>query len=237
MPATAPEVILIESRKNRITGRITGPSWLPEDLQLIQGDLNPLSGDTGHQQKLSAAIEVTSPEGRKLLRRLLEVSDVFVSSLSAPTLPKWGPTYEELSKVNPGIIYLSVPGFGNTPGPYYESVTYGPALAAMAGLEGITGWPDRPASGIGPISLPDWTGAHHLAIAVVSALLHRQKTGVGQYIDMSQFEVAISCFRLHHPPVRGQQRGGRPQRQPEPRCRAPWRVPVPWPRAVGRHRR
>ena len=188
------EVILIESRKNRITGRITGPSWLPEDLQLIQGDLNPLSGDTGHQQKLSAAIEVTSPEGRKLLRRLLEVSDVFVSSLSAPTLPKWGPTYEELSKVNPGIIYLSVPGFGNTPGPYYESVTYGPALAAMAGLEGITGWPDRPASGIGPISLPDWTGAHHLAIAVVSALLHRQKTGVGQYIDMSQFEVAISCF-------------------------------------------
>ena len=188
------EVILIESRKNRIMGRITGPTWLPEDLQLIQGDLNALSADGGHQQKLSVGIEVTTPKGRELLRRLLEVTDVFVSSLSAPTLPKWGPTYEEASKVNPGIIYLSVPGFGNTAGPYYDSVTYGPALAAMAGLEGVTGWPDRPASGIGPISMPDWTGAHHVAIAVMAALLQRQKTGRGQYIDMSQFEVATSCF-------------------------------------------
>lgn len=188
------EVILIESRKNRIMGRITGPAWLPEDLQLIQGDLNALSADGGHQQKFSVGIEVTAPKGRDLLRRLLEKTDVFVSSLSAPTLPKWGPTYEEVSKINPGIVYLSVPGFGNTPGPYYDSVTYGPALAAMAGLEAVTGWPDRPASGIGPISLPDWTGAHHLAIAVMAALLQRQKTGKGQYIDMSQFEVATSCF-------------------------------------------
>jgi len=85
-------------------------------------------------------------------------------------------------------------GFGNTPGPYREYRAWGPNLTALAGVDHLTGWPDRPASGLGSIALPDYLNGLHAFYIVLAALCFRDVTGEGQYIDMSQFEVTVGAL-------------------------------------------
>jgi CoA:oxalate CoA-transferase len=100
--------------------------------------------------------------------------------------------YEEVRKVNPRIIYASISGFGQT-GPLRNKGAYDAVVQAMGGLAGVTGFPDRPPVKTGP-SIGDANAGIHAAFGIATALFHRQKTGEGQYIDVSMMDALFSVL-------------------------------------------
>lgn len=188
------DVIKIETLRRPDTIRLFPSPWVSPQLdERIRGDISPMWNEF-NAEKRSAAIDLKASESRPLIKRLLKKSDVFLINFSAPTASKWQLTYEDVLPINPAIIYLSLPAFGNTPGPYYEYRAWGPNLAGLAGLDYLTGWPDRPPSGIGSVALSDYTNGLHALFAILTALDYRDATGSGQYIDMSQYEATIACL-------------------------------------------
>jgi crotonobetainyl-CoA:carnitine CoA-transferase CaiB-like acyl-CoA transferase len=147
-----------------------------------------------NSNKRSVGVDLTTDEGRELVRRMYEVADVVVSNMSAPVLPDLGLGYDVARERNAGIIFCSLPGFGNTPSRYFDYRSYGPNLGPLCGLDDLTGWPDRAPSGIGSCSYPDYVAASHAALAILTALLDRDVSGEGQFIDISQFESTVSVI-------------------------------------------
>ncbi len=188
------EVIKIEASRRPDSIRLYPSSWVPEDYgQRVRSDTGPMWTEF-NAGKLSAAIDVTRSEGLDIVRRLITQTDVFLVNFSAPTVAKWGLDYEAAREIKPDIVYISLPGFGNVPGPYRDYRVWGPNLGPLAGIDHLTGWPDRPASGIASISYPDYTNGFHAFFAVLCALDYRARTGTGQYIDMSQYEATAGCL-------------------------------------------
>ena len=139
--------------------------------------------------KYGAAFNMATPEGRKLAHEVVEWADVVIESFTPGTMKRLGLDYETLSKTKPGLIMLSACLYGQT-GPWAPFAGYGPHGAAMSGLHGITGWPDRaPCGPVGPYS--DVIAPHFGVAALAAAILERRKTGLGQHIDVSQVEAAI----------------------------------------------
>mgnify|MGYP001369172313 FL=1 len=194
LAALGAEVLKIESWRNPDAVRLLGAGWLPPETDMrVRGDTGPFVGDW-NAGKRSVGINTGSPEGRDLILRLAAQADVLLANLAAPVLPAVGLGYEDVRAAKPDIIYLSMPGFGNTPSRYYDFRAWGPNQAPLAGLDHMTGWPDRPPSGIGSFSYPDYTNGAHAAVAITAALLHRDLTGEGQFIDMSQYENTVACI-------------------------------------------
>lgn len=188
------EVIKIESVRKPDTIRLFPAAWASAQVDpALLGDTGPMWSDF-NAGKLSAAIEITTPEGMAIVKKLLEHADIFLVNFSAPTVERWGLDYESVRGIRPSILYISLPGFGSTPGPYYDYKVWGPNLSALSGLDHLTGWPDRPASGIGSIAYSDYSNGFHAFFAVLCALEHRDATGEGQYIDMSQYEATVACL-------------------------------------------
>lgn len=139
--------------------------------------------------KYGAAFNMGTPEGKRLAREVVEWADVVVESFTPGTMKRLGLDYETLSKTKPELIMLSACLYGQT-GPWAPFAGYGPHGAAMSGLHGITGWPDRaPCGPVGPYS--DVIAPHFGVAALAAAILERRKTGLGQHIDVSQVEAAI----------------------------------------------
>ena len=109
-------------------------------------------------------------------------------------LEKWGFGYEEMKAIKPDIIYVSNCGFGHV-GPYSDFRTWGPIVQAVSGLTFSSGLPGLPPAGWG-YSFMDHTGAYYMAMAILLAMLHRQRTGEGQWVDLACTESALS---LHGP--------------------------------------
>jgi benzylsuccinate CoA-transferase BbsF subunit len=185
------EVIKIESRA---AGRGIGnrpPAWAPPDLGLAATDLGA-GNNTFNSEKTSLGLELKTPEGQALLDRLLVVSDVFLTNLSAPALATLGLDRGRVRAASPNILYVSMTGFGDSPGPYRWYRAWGPNLSALAGLDELTGTPDRPPV-MPPVPLPDYLGAFHAVVAVLAALDYRQATGVAQEIDLSQLDGCVAA--------------------------------------------
>ncbi|MCP5029201.1 MAG: hypothetical protein GY929_23245, partial [Actinomycetia bacterium] len=103
--------------------------------------------------------------------------------------------YESVAAVKPDIIYVQLPGFGSDPTkPYYPFVAWGPNQAPLVGLEELTGHGGREPSGISTLSIPDYTSALHATTAVLCGLEHRDRTGEGVHVDVSQFETTIGLL-------------------------------------------
>ncbi len=143
-----------------------------------------------NRNKLHVGIDVRTPDGKELFLRLAEKADVVVENLRAGTMDRWGLGYRQLSERNPRIVYAANSGFGQW-GPYSKGrASYDATAQALSGMSAITGFPDRPPVKAG-FWVGDYTGSLHSAIAVLVALLAREKTGEGQLIDLSQAEALI----------------------------------------------
>ncbi len=142
--------------------------------------------------KLSISLNMKTPQGIGIAQRLVAVSDVVAENFSGRVMPSWGLDYDSIRPINPSIIMLSMSGFGRT-GPWKDRVSYGQTLQAWSGFTQLTGFTDADPSG--PASAySDAVGGMAGAQAVLLALIHRSRTGRGQWLDVSQFESLSSLL-------------------------------------------
>ena len=140
--------------------------------------------------KKSITLNTRHSQGKELFFRLLEVSDVVLENFRPGTIDRMGFSYEELCKVNPGIILASVTGFGQY-GPYRDRQCFDPIIQAMSGIGDQTGRGfDQPIMSEGPIM--DRTAALHAAIGILGALRHRDRTGEGQWLEVAMLDGGIT---------------------------------------------
>jgi crotonobetainyl-CoA:carnitine CoA-transferase CaiB-like acyl-CoA transferase len=140
--------------------------------------------------KRSITVDARHPKGLALLKDLVAVSDVVTESFAAGTFARWGLGYDVLRQIKPEIIYVSMCGFGHS-GPDVSHVTMGPTAQALTGLTFMVGLPGRPPAGWS-FSYLDHVGGYLGAVAILTGLLHRRKTGEGQHLDVSQLEPATA---------------------------------------------
>ena len=140
-----------------------------------------------NRNKLSVALELTDPRAREAFLRLAAVSDVVLENFSPRVLPQLGLSFEELTQVQPGLIMISLSGFGHT-GPEQGNVAYGPTVEQVSGLASILGAADGLPTGTG-LFLPDVLGGTVGAGLVMAALRGRAADGQGRYIDLAEIEV------------------------------------------------
>lgn len=142
--------------------------------------------------KKSVTIDLRQKEGQDLVRRLAAKADAVVENFRPGTLEKWGLGYEDLAKINPGIILSRASGYGQT-GPMSRKAGYALVGEAMGGLRYITGEPDRPPARAG-ISIGDSLSGLHGALGVMMALHARRRTGRGQVVDVSIYESVLAVM-------------------------------------------
>jgi crotonobetainyl-CoA:carnitine CoA-transferase CaiB-like acyl-CoA transferase len=188
------EVIKIERPGNGDDTRAWGPPYArdPQGSETSESAYY-LSANRG---KKSVALDIASAEGQSLVRRLAARSDVLIENYKAGDLDRYNLGYAQLAELNPGLIYCSVTGFGQT-GPMREVAGYDFVIQAMGGLMSITGErDDRPGGGpqkVGAAVADIGTGLYS-TIAILAALAHRDRTGQGQYIDMALLDVQVAMM-------------------------------------------
>ncbi|UCG82483.1 MAG: CoA transferase [Dehalococcoidia bacterium] len=142
-----------------------------------------------NRNKYGITLNLNNPRGREIFKRLVEISDIVTENFSPRVMENWGLHYEVLKGINPRLIMLSMPGFGTT-GPWRNYVTYGPNIEMVSGMPTISGYPDGEPMMTGYIADP--IAGLMGAVAVMTALQYRHRTGEGQRIDMSQMEAATT---------------------------------------------
>jgi crotonobetainyl-CoA:carnitine CoA-transferase CaiB-like acyl-CoA transferase len=139
------------------------------------------------RNKKSITLDLRQEKGAMLLKKLVEKSDVVVENFRTGTLEKWGVGFDELSKVNPGLVMLRVTGYGQT-GPKAREPGFARIAHAFSGLSYLAGEADGPPLMPGSTSLADYLAGTYGALGVLMALRHRDRTGQGQSIDIALFE-------------------------------------------------
>ncbi len=141
-----------------------------------------------NSDKRSLALNMQKPAAREFFKRLLPWADAVVETFVPGVMARWGLAYEDLRRVRPDLIMVSECLQGQT-GPHATHRGYGQQASALTGWYEVTGWPDRPPTG--PYSAyADFIALHYVSVAVLVALEYRRRTGRGQYVDLSQYEVA-----------------------------------------------
>ncbi|WFE70273.1 CaiB/BaiF CoA-transferase family protein [Halomonas sp. M1] len=186
------EVIKIEHPTLGDDTRHWGPPWLNDKQgKESQESAYYLSANRG---KHSVTVDIGQPEGQALVRELAAESDILVENFKSGGLARKGLDYATLEAINPGLIYCSITGFGQT-GPMAAMAGYDYLIQAQSGLMSITGAADGE-PGAGPqrvgMAVSDLTTGMNSTIAILGALHHRHSTGEGQYIDMALLDVQVS---------------------------------------------
>jgi benzylsuccinate CoA-transferase BbsF subunit len=145
-----------------------------------------------NQGKESIFLNLKDPQALEIAKKLVAASDVVSENFAAGVMDKMGLGYEVMRKIKSDIIMISMSGYGAV-GPESPYVSYGPAQAPLSGLSSLTGFADFPPMHVG-FSYGDPNGGLHGAFAVLAALMHRARTGEGQYIDLSQWESSIAII-------------------------------------------
>jgi formyl-CoA transferase/CoA:oxalate CoA-transferase len=143
-----------------------------------------------NRNKRSIVVDAKTKEGQNIIYQLVRKSDVFVENFSPGVAKKLGVDYETLSDLNKKLIYCSISGFGSS-GPYKNRLAWDPLVQAMSGIMSVTGEPDGEPVRVG-VSMTDLSAGLFAAFGIVLALLDREKTGLGQYIEVSLYETAVS---------------------------------------------
>ena len=145
------------------------------------------------RNKKSVTVNLRSPEGQEIVRRLARESDIVIENFRPGTLEKWGLDYEALAADNPGLIMVRLSGFGQT-GPYRDQPGFGAIAESMGGMRHVTGFPDRPPVRMN-ISIGDALAALHGVIGALIALHHREAHGgKGQVIDVALYEAVFNMM-------------------------------------------
>ncbi|GIX15917.1 MAG: succinyl-CoA--D-citramalate CoA-transferase [Rhodothalassiaceae bacterium] len=144
------------------------------------------------RNKKSVTLDLRRPEGQELFRKLVAKADIVIENFRPGTMEKWGLGYDELSRINPGLIMVRVSGFGQT-GPYAPRAGYGAIGEAMGGLRNLCGDPSTPPSRVG-ISIGDSLAATFACLGALMALHHRHRTGRGQVVDSAIYEAVLAMM-------------------------------------------
>ncbi|MFT4581461.1 MAG: crotonobetainyl-CoA:carnitine CoA-transferase CaiB-like acyl-CoA transferase [Gammaproteobacteria bacterium] len=170
--------------------RIEPPPGENQDGRSITGDRHGPDDQNLHRNKRSLSIDLKNPSGRVLFSELVVKADVVVENFRADVKYRLGVDYETLKKINPRIILASISGFGQT-GPYSSRAGVDQIVQGLSGLMSVTGHP-----GGGPvragIAVSDTAAGMFLGQGILLALLHREHTGVGQWVHTSMLESMVS---------------------------------------------
>jgi crotonobetainyl-CoA:carnitine CoA-transferase CaiB-like acyl-CoA transferase len=176
------EVIKIESQKHTDLAR-----RLPYYPKGMEPGVNrcALFNQWG-QGKKSVLLNLTEAKGIAVAKELISKSDVVLQNFATGVMDQLGLGYEELKRIKPDIIMASISGYGQT-GPQRNYMAYGPAIPPLTGLSSITGYEDGPPQEVG-MAYGDPTAGIHAAAAITAALAARERTGQGQYFDVSLWQ-------------------------------------------------
>jgi len=144
------------------------------------------------RNKKSITLNLKEPKAQAIARELIKEADIVIENFKPGTMEKWGLGYDDLKKINPGIIMVRISGYGQD-GPYSDRPGFGSIGEAMGGIRHLTGYPDRPPTRSG-ISLGDSVTAIYAVMGAMMALHHREKTGEGQCIDVALYEAVFSLM-------------------------------------------
>ena len=171
-------------------------SWGPPYLKDAAGNDTTESAYylCANRGKRSVAIDFTSAEGQALIRELVTRCDVLVENYKVGGLKKYGLDFASLHAINPALVYCSITGYGQD-GPYAQRAGYDAAIQAIGGLMSVTGEPDG-APGAGPqkvgVAATDLMTGMYAATAILAALRHAERTGVGQQIDLALLDTQVA---------------------------------------------
>ena len=173
-------------------------SWGPPFADAMTGDADSDAAARSayfcsvNRNKRSLAIDITSDEGAAILRDLAAKCDVLVENFKVGGLAKYGLDYDSVKQVNPRIVYCSITGFGQD-GPDSTRAGYDFMIQGMGGLMSVTGEPGGMPMKIG-VALVDVLTGTNAATAILAAVMHASRTGSGQHIDMSLFDVSVASL-------------------------------------------
>ena len=143
-----------------------------------------------NRSKRALALNMSQDSAKQLAGQLANQADIVIDNFSAGVLDRWGIGYKQISATNEGVIYVQMSGMGDG-GPWSKFVTYAPTIHALCGLTHTTSVPGREDIGLG-FSYNDHQAGLHGTVAVLAALEARNRTGKGQRVDVSQFEVGVN---------------------------------------------
>ena len=180
-------VIRIESRRR------------PDFLRVLRLTPDTPGGLDGGEQfavlnagKLSVALDLSTPDGVAVARRLALWADVVAENFAPGAMAKWGLDYASLVRDRPDLVMVSTCLNGQT-GPQRSYPGFGGQGSALSGFNHLTGWPDR--EPVGPFgTITDSLSPRFAALLLATALWHRERTGEGQYVDLSQVEAGVVCL-------------------------------------------
>ena len=184
------EVIKIERPGSGDDTRGWGPPYIKDAAGLDTGDAAYFHA--ANRGKRSLAVDITRPEGQALIRDLARQVDVLVENFKVDGLKRYGLDYASLREVNPGLVYCSITGFGQS-GPYRKRAGYDFMIQAMGGLMSVTGEPEGPPMKVG-VALADVMTGLYACNAIQAALLHRERHGEGQHIDLALLDVQVATL-------------------------------------------
>lgn len=139
-----------------------------------------------NRNKESLTLDISTEEGQSIIKALAKDADIVLENFKCGTLTKMGLDYEALKEINPGIIFASLSGFGQS-GPYKKLAAYDNVVQSMCGIMDITGYPDGDPCRVGPGIGDSFTGLH-LCNGILMAYLHKLKTGEGQCLNIAMLD-------------------------------------------------
>ena len=182
------EVIKVERPVHGDDTRAWGPPWIN-----LEGKISSYFA-AANRGKKSLTLNISSPQGKKIIEELVKISDVVIENYKLGDLKRYGLDYESLKVINPKLVYCSITGYGQD-GPNAHKPGYDFVFQAIGGMMSITGEADAEPGG-GPqklgVAVADVITGMYSTIAILAALNSRDKTGLGQYIDMALLDGIIA---------------------------------------------
>jgi formyl-CoA transferase len=188
------DVIKIERPGTGDDSRAFGPPWLKDRNGKDTKEAAYFA--SANRGKKSVTVNLSRPEGQSIVRELARQSDVLIENYKVGDLARYGLGYDDLSKLNPRLVYCSVTGFGQT-GPHRERPGYDFMIQGMGGVMSITGErDDLPGGGPQRVGIPiaDIMTGMYATIAICAALAHREKSGAGQHLDLALLDTQVGVL-------------------------------------------
>ena len=166
--------------------------WGPPFVQNAEGEDTTESAYylSANRNKRSLSIDISKPEGQKLARELIGFCDILVENYKVGNLARYGLSYADLKDANPGLIYCSITGFGQT-GPYANRAGYDYLAQGMGGIMSLTGEPEGEPVKVG-VGIADLMCGMYAVSAILAALHYRGMTGLGQHIDLGLLDTQVA---------------------------------------------
>ncbi len=177
------EVIKIETPERGDDSRALGPPFLNGESAYYM---------SFNRNKKSVTLNLREEKGKEILHKLISEADIFIENFRIGVTEKMGLTYDDVKKIKEDIIYCSVTGYGHN-SPYREKPSFDVMIQGEAGLMSITGFPDGPPQRVG-VAIADLLGGFHAVEGILLALLVRNQTGKGQFVDVSLMDSIISIL-------------------------------------------